>query len=202
MDMVGVKYQNNLSYFTEKIPQKIYQDLFESTKQRRKEQIWNMNNRLAGALNQQSSLNSWSFDFENYILSCARFLWKDVYKTCPWDFDFIKDPKFFYKLKKLWVNYQQKNEYNPLHDHSGIISFVIFIDIPYGSEERNIHSSNGTFQLENEVLPVDKSWNGVILMFPSTTKHAVYPYNSTDKERITVSGNITWNVDDVGEEHY
>jgi len=56
--------------------------------------------------------------------------------------------------------------------------------------------------LEADILPVDKSWNGVILMFPSTTKHAVYPYYTTDKERITISGNIIWNVDGTDEEHY
>ena len=78
----------------------------------------------------------------------------------------------------------------------------MFVDIPYGEEERSMHKTNGTFQLEEEVLPVDKSWNGVIIMFPSSTKHAVYPYQSTDKERITVSGNLTWNVEGPDEEHY
>ena len=30
-----------------------------------------------------------------------------------------------------WVNFQQKYEFNPLHNHTGIISFVIWIKIPY-----------------------------------------------------------------------
>ena len=89
-----------------------------------------------------------------------------------------------------------------MHVHSGIVSFVIFVDIPYGSEERNNFYSDGAFQLEKEVLPVDNSWNGTILMFPSTTNHAVYPFRSTDKERTTVSGNIAWNVEGPDEEHY
>ena len=32
------------------------------------------------------------------------------------------------------------------------------------------------------------------LMFPSSSKHAVYPYKSTEK-KVTVSGNISWNVE-------
>ena len=32
--------------------------------------------------------------------------------------------------------------------------------------------------------------------------HAVYPYYSTDKERITVAGNIAWDVEGPDEEHY
>ena len=108
----------------------------------------------------------------------------------------------FIRLRNLWVNYQQQYEYNPIHTHTGIVSFVIFTDIPYGSEERESHNSNGAFQLEADVLPVDKTRNGVILMFPSTTKHAVYPFKSTQKERVTVSGNLIWNVEGVDEEHY
>ena len=123
-------------------------------------------------------------------------------KTCPWDFEEVKDVTPFIRLRNLWVNYQKQYEYNPIHTHTGIVSFVIFTDIPYGSEERESHNSNGAFQLEADVLPVDKTWNGVILMFPSTTKHAVYPFKSTQKERVTVSGNLIWNVEGVDEEHY
>ena len=30
-------------------------------------------------------------------------------------------------LEPLWVNFQKENEFNPLHDHSGVFSFVIWI---------------------------------------------------------------------------
>ena len=99
-------------------------------------------------------------------------------------------------------NYQKKGEYNPMHNHAGIASFAIFIDIPYGPNERDAHKSNGAFQLEGEVLPVDNSWNGSMLLFPATTNHAVYPYYTTEHERVTVAGNITWAVEGPDEEHY
>lgn len=197
--------QSNLSFVSEKIPENLYQSLLAYTKKRRKDETWNYNGRLAGALEQQSSLSEWVYEcpgFEEYIIRLSTQLWSEVYETCPWDFQQTKDVTPYIKLRNLWVNYQRKNEYNPMHTHSGIVSFVIFADIPYGPEERNTHRSNGAFQLEAEVLPVDKSWNGVILMFPSTTKHAVYPFKSTDTERVTVSGNLTWNVEGPDEEHY
>lgn len=197
--------QSNLSFVSEKIPENLYQSLLTYTKKRREDETWNYNGRLAGALEQQSSLSEWVYEcpgFEEYIIRLSTQLWSEVYETCPWDFQQTKDVTPYIKLRNLWVNYQRKNEYNPMHTHSGIVSFVIFADIPYGPEERNTHRSNGAFQLEAEVLPVDKSWNGVILMFPSTTKHAVYPFKSTDTERVTVSGNLTWNVEGPDEEHY
>ena len=194
-----------MKFVSEKIPENLYQNLFSYCKKRRKEEVWNYNWRLAGALTQQSGLHEHKNEcpgLEDYLLNSASKLWDDIYMTCPWEFNSTKDPTRFMKLHNLWVNYQKPGDYQPMHNHSGIASFVIFVDIPFGNEEREIHNSNGTFQLEAEVLPVDRSWNGVILMFPSTTKHAVYPYQSTNKERITVSGNITWNVDGVDEEHY
>ena len=58
-----------------------------------------------------------------------------------------------YYLDNTWVNFQQKHEFNPLHDHSGIFSFVIWLKVPYGEEEREVFSDlkaqntrNGCFE--------------------------------------------------------
>tara|TARA_B100000287_G_scaffold84042_1_gene76755 strand:- start:4661 stop:5320 length:660 start_codon:yes stop_codon:yes gene_type:complete len=197
--------QSTLNFIATRLPPNVYHPLLEYTKLRRHDEVWNMNERLAGALNQQSSLGEWKYQcptLEPYLLNLVEPIWNDVYTTCPWEFNSCKDITRFLKLHNLWVNYQKKNEYNPMHVHAGVVSFVIFVDIPYGWEERNNFYSDGAFQLEKEVLPVDNSWNGTILMFPSTTNHAVYPFRSTDKERTTVSGNIAWNVEGPDEEHY
>ena len=37
---------------------------------------------------------------------------------------------FTWDLTRLWVNYQGPGEYNPPHNHSGDLSFVIYPDIP------------------------------------------------------------------------
>ena len=35
-----------------------------------------------------------------------------------------------YMLTALWVNYMKKHEFNPPHDHSDQLSFVIFLKVP------------------------------------------------------------------------
>ena len=35
-----------------------------------------------------------------------------------------------YYLREMWVNYQKQHEFNPLHYHSGIYSFVVWMKIP------------------------------------------------------------------------
>ena len=40
-------------------------------------------------------------------------------------------------------------------------------------------------------LPVDKTWEGMMLMFPSKLHHSVYPFYTSDEKRISVSGNIS-----------
>ena len=70
----------------------------------------------------------------------------------------IFDPKYL-ELRELWVNYQKPGQYNPYHCHHGVVSFVIFVDIPYGVEERKDFASDGGFQLEDRLINVDKSWN-------------------------------------------
>ena len=41
------------------------------------------------------------------------------------------------KLKPFWVNYQKQNEFNPLHNHSGLYSFVVFMKIPTHWKEQH-----------------------------------------------------------------
>ena len=37
-------------------------------------------------------------------------------------------------INSAWVNFQAKHEFNPVHDHSGVFSFVIWLKIPYDIE--------------------------------------------------------------------
>mgnify|MGYP005666219409 FL=1 len=115
-------------------------------------------------------------------------------------------------LQKLWINYQGKHEFNPVHHHSGVFSFIIFIKIPYNLEDEDKvfpktgHDYNATsrlvFYMINQLgrifdLPVhvDKSYEGKMLMFPSFVQHGVYPFYTSDDYRITVSGNVSVNVE-------
>ncbi len=112
-----------------------------------------------------------------------------------------------YVLNTMWVNYQNKYEFNPTHDHTGIFSFVVWIKIPssYKKEkqlkflkESNSPCSNtfefiytnilGTTCSERYYLePEDE---GTILLFPAKLMHQVYPFYLSNKQRISVSGNV------------
>jgi hypothetical protein len=116
-----------------------------------------------------------------------------------------------YYVDKAWVNFQEKHEFNPTHHHSGIYSFVIWIQIPYLSEDENKvfadipeeRKSNGRFTftymsplgvIETKKIDADKTFEGKGLLFPSMMNHSVYPFYTSDKYRISVAGNIKYKV--------
>ena len=112
-----------------------------------------------------------------------------------------------YYLKNWWVNYQKQNEFNPIHNHGGVYSFVIWMKIPYDTRKQNqkdiARNSNtpkiGEFQfLFSDLLGkhcdhtyrLSPQWEGTMLFFPSLLNHQVYPFYDCDEYRISVSGNI------------
>jgi len=113
-----------------------------------------------------------------------------------------------WNLESLWVNFQKKHEFNPPHDHSGVYSFVIWMQIPTSYEEQkklpicaesNAHGSisNFGFHYTNSLGNVsqffynmEKEAEGYMVMFPSQMKHEVFPFYENDGERISISGNI------------
>ena len=110
-----------------------------------------------------------------------------------------------FELKRLWVNYQKRYDFNPLHIHSGIFSFIIWVHIPYDLEEERKRypktSGNETasfmFQyntalggLDTAYINVDKTWEWKIVFFPARLNHGVNPFYTTDNTRISISGNL------------
>ena len=108
------------------------------------------------------------------------------------------------RFSTFWINYQKKYDFNPLHHHNGMYSFVIWWKIPYSIEEENSvfpkveHKCNGSFSFyygENGIvrldqLPVDKTWEKKMCIFPANLQHGVNPFYTSDEYRITFSGNL------------
>lgn len=109
------------------------------------------------------------------------------------------------KISSLWINYQGKYHFNPLHVHGADISFVIWWKVPYKiSEEKerfpnaNIMNSVGDFWFVYEraedigisLLPVDESWERKICVFPASLHHQAFPFYNTDEYRISIAGNL------------
>ena len=119
-----------------------------------------------------------------------------------------KEPPPKFELKILWVNYQKQHEFNPIHHHGSLYSFVVFLRIPTHWKEQHAlpFSANSNTpcasdfefiwtEMNSEICmttsfrlcPEDE---GRMLFFPATLKHQVYPFYGTEEERITISGNI------------
>ena len=108
----------------------------------------------------------------------------------------------------MWVNYQKKHEFNPIHSHlPADFSFVIFMKIPTHWKEQHAlpFSVNSTIPSASNFqfirgredttahtldIPLSSEDEGRMLFFPSTLQHQVLPFYGTEEDRITVSGNI------------
>jgi hypothetical protein len=103
-----------------------------------------------------------------------------------------------------WINIQEKHEFIPNHKHDGIVSFVIWVKIPYDIEletSKGEHASTFSFtyistlgHTKNHILKIDKSDEGTIIMFPARLQHCVYPFHTVDDRRISISGNISFDT--------
>jgi hypothetical protein len=110
-----------------------------------------------------------------------------------------------------WVNFMSANEINPLHNHSGVISFVIWLQIPWDrkTEIAKFPDLNpvgvvaGSFelvyinilgQMTSYRKLLDASNEGCAILFPASMSHMVYPFTeSQGQHRISVSGNFIFN---------
>ena len=116
-----------------------------------------------------------------------------------------------YYLQQLWVNYQKQGEFNPIHSHGGVYSFVVWMKIPTRHFEQNknpISLKSGdhlisTFQFHyvnilgrssNHTYEMNPEMEGTILFFPAKLMHCVYPFYNCDEDRISISGNISLNT--------
>jgi len=114
-------------------------------------------------------------------------------------------------IDSMWVNFQEKHEFNPAHSHSGIMSFVIWIDIPYSIKDEKLHSPGAessnplaghfTFHYTNSLgkichqeIEADCNMVNHFFLFPAQLNHSVAPFYTSDKYRISVSGNYKFQV--------
>jgi hypothetical protein len=105
-------------------------------------------------------------------------------------------------FKKPWFNIQKKGEFIPNHTHDGILSYSIWIQLPFlkKDDEKRKFESCFEFQYQNilgatnnHLIQLDKSYEGKFVLFPSMLQHCVYPFFNNNETRISVSGNICFN---------
>jgi hypothetical protein len=110
-------------------------------------------------------------------------------------------------LQNAWVNFQKKYEFNPMHMHSGLLSFVIWINIPYDMKTElamspgvnaadnmagsfNFIYTNTMGGINSHKIEADKSMENTLIIFPAEMRHCVYPFYSSDEYRISIAGNV------------
>ena len=183
------------------IPQEIYQPVMQEIKEieRNDAGIMKMNRTLAGQIEREYQLEK----SKHYMVPYLEEMGREYQKN--WDYYQKKN----LKVDSLWVNLQQKTEYNPIHNHDGVLSYVAWMDIPYKrSDELNQNHSKDsrtkdfstTFQfiynsvlgqISHDIYRVENGWEGRVIMFPSKLLHIVYPFYTSDKYRISIAGNLS-----------
>ena len=113
--------------------------------------------------------------------------------------DFLKNEKIKkvknIKILNLWVVSQFKDEYNPIHYHSGDISGVGYLKVPKDMTKNKLlknkkDKTNGTIDFINgqrgflsrsifNIEPKERD----LLIFPNYLMHTAYPFNINSERR-------------------
>jgi hypothetical protein len=199
-DTIESQYHTQLLYVKSKVSDNILRQVKEEAKYilKNESEFKKYNKGLAGNIEKEYSVQKSSKILENEIIALANEHYKQM----------NKDENYpHWNLTGMWINFQKKHEHNPLHDHTGNLSFVMWVQIPYDlQEELNLANSktsnapsNSLFsfvytdvfgQIAVNNLRVDKSYEGTIIIFKSNLRHMVYPFHTSDDYRISISGNL------------
>ena len=105
-----------------------------------------------------------------------------------------------FSIIRSWIVRQFKNDYNPIHFHSGHVSGVGYLKVP--KDMGNTSQKDKKNNLNGKLVLIDGSKKlfckptytitpkvGDFYLFPNYLLHAVYPFAGTDEERRSVSFN-------------
>jgi len=140
-------------------------------------------------------------ELKEYILYCANEYEKK--------FKYIKSLKFLNKNAPFsvgppWLNVQKRYEFLPMHSHDGVLSYNIWIEIPYDiKKEVGVNGSASTLQFVYPMVDgrlgihkfnVSQLDEGNLIMFPSLFFHTLCPFYTSTDVRLSIAGNILLEV--------
>ena len=178
----------------------------------------NINTILAGNISKSLSLeDKGNWFFQTILIKLINKFVECYPRYVPGISTFTENAPYY--LKDFWVNFQKENEFNPLHNHNGVFSFVIWIKIPtdwkeqhkisFSSNSNKPSASNFEFKytsilgdIMHHSYLLDKNAEGQILFFPAKLMHTVYPFYNCDKERISISGYILFDISENSMKQY
>jgi len=131
-----------------------------------------------------------SSNLKNYVLESSQEYFSTFQRAIDYKLssDGVDPSSKLYALEP-WINIQQKNQWIPAHDHSGVMAYTIWVSVP----EQNIFEimySTITGETMKHLISVGQEQEGSILMFPSKLIHTVHPFYNSNQTRISISGNL------------
>ena len=154
--------------------------------------------KLAGNVNQE-------FKLEKDFIEKSGLLKFLAFGTSNWiklsDQNEIKK----FEIKESWIVRQFKNEYNPIHYHSGHISGVGYLKTPKNFGEYIQSSKRVNRNGQIALIHGNRMFNSIatihinpivgdFYLFPNYLMHTVYPFSGNDEERRSISFNAV--IDD------
>ena len=105
-----------------------------------------------------------------------------------------------FNVLSTWIVRQFKDEYNPVHWHSGHVSGVGYLKVPQNlgknKQENKTKNENGKLELihGSKMFLSDSTFTitpkvGDFYFFPNYMMHSVYPFADTNEERRSISFN-------------
>ena len=200
ISLKSIKFPYWGPFFLEsKVEQEFADILLEKGNESREKNL-DARKKLAGMMDNEydyEDFESWFFPkftpYVSFYMESLKSIWMPSQKL-------IKE----YSMPSLWINYQKANDYNPLHNHEGDISFVIYLQVPDEIKKENekmkgVHNNDGPGKIVFDYgMAMPFSIHsfcklpevGDIFIFPAWLPHYVHAFKS-DVERISVSGNVT-----------
>lgn len=210
MHKLGFSAFNTSGYVYDELDDAVFEEIKKEVEEVRKnENAEKANNILVGQLSKEYHLKKCIPLLESLLL--PNIMLHDSYtkhiSKAKNVFPLADENNYELFLGDCWVNFQEKNEWQPMHDHRGVYSFIIFVDIPYdyhkelnsGPGKKSNNKMSGQVTLHHAdvyngfstiKLETDKQKNGTVIVFPADTIHSVNPFFSVDATRITISGNF------------
>jgi hypothetical protein len=193
----------NYGFIKDSVPQSLFNKLNTEINELDFNTAERYNNNLAGNISLEFKLSKCHKELEQYVLTlCQQY-------EQNWDITYTRNNLSSNNLEMYvyWSNFQKKHEFNPMHTHDGIYSFVIWLKVPFYFQDEILTDMckltnmprPGMFSFvytnvfgesrESEFV-VDRTSEGTIMLFPSALPHMVYPFSTADGYRISISGNI------------
>ncbi len=192
------KHLNNYGFIEDNLPKNLFKNLLKESLN------FKTKKRLITGLTGDGTPNHYKISNKENLNNLNLFLNSLVIKYEE-NFNYLKEFKFLTNDVPLffdepWINIQKKGEFIPLHKHSGIYSYTIWLKIPYDLQKEIKNSKFATAFIfsystilgttSNHKIFLDKNDEGKIILFPSNLEHLVYPFLKSDDIRISLSGNI------------